>query len=133
MNHERHEKHENLLYADEVFRIQGGVFEVYRTMGAGFLEGVYQECLGLEFTTRRIPHQALRSLKLEYKGQPLRQTFTPDFICFDAIVIELKAVRAIAPEHRAQTVNYLRATGFRLGLLINFGATPRVQIERFAL
>ena len=133
MNHERHEKHEHLLYADEVFRIQGAVFEVYRTMGAGFLEAVYQECLAIEFRDRGIPFSALQALRLEYRGRPLQQSYRADFVCFDRIIVELKSAREIAPEHRAQTINYLRATGLRLGLLVNFGATPRVKIERFAL
>lgn len=133
MNHEKHERHESLVYADEAYRIQGAVFEVYRTMGAGFLEAVYQECLALEFGARGVPFRALKPLELQYKGRELRQTYTPDFVCFDAIIVELKAARAIAPEHKAQTINYLRASGLRLGLLVNFGATPRVHIERFAL
>jgi GxxExxY protein len=133
MDHEKHEKHQNLLFADEVFRIQGAVFEVYRAMGAGFLEAVYQECLGIEFGERSIPFAPLRALPLSYKGRRLRQSYTADFICYDQIIVELKAVREFAPEHRAQTLNYLRATGMRLGLLINFGATPRVGIERLAL
>ena len=128
-----HEKHEKLLYAAEVFRIQGAVFDVYRAMGAGFLEGVYQECLEIEFAARSIPFLALKPIRLEYKGRALRQTYTPDFTCFESIIIELKAVRTIAPEHQAQIINYLRATRLRLGLFVNFGATPRVQIERFAL
>ncbi len=133
MNHERHEKHERVLYADEVFGIQGAVFAVYRTMGAGFLEAVYQECLALEFAERRIPFEAQQPLRLNYKRRPLRQTYTPDFVCFEKIIVELKAVAALAPEHKAQTFNYLKASGLRLGLLVNFGTTPRVQIERFAL
>jgi GxxExxY protein len=122
-----------VLYADEVFGIQGAVFAVYRTMGAGFLEAVYQECLALEFAERRIPFEAQQPLRLNYKRRPLRQTYTPDFVCFEKIIVELKAVAALAPEHKAQTFNYLKASGLRLGLLVNFGTTPRVQIERFAL
>lgn len=133
MNHEKHEKHERLIYAEEVFLIQGAVFEVYRTMGAGFLEAVYQECLTLEFSARRIPFRALQPLQLEYKGEPLRQGYSPDFVCFDTIIVELKAVRTLAPEHKAQTINYLRASRLRLGLLVNFGSAPRAQIERLAL
>jgi GxxExxY protein len=128
-----HEKHEGLLYADEVFRVQGAVFEVYRAMGAGFLEAVYQECLTIEFADRGIPFSALQALPLQYRGRRLQQSYRADFVCFDRIIVELKSVREIAPEHRAQTINYLRATGLRLGLLINFGATPKVRIERFAL
>jgi GxxExxY protein len=133
MNHETHEKHENLLFADEVFRIQGAVFQVYRSMGAGFLEGVYQECLAIEFEERDIPFSALQPLPLEYRGRRLQQSYKADFVCFERIILELKSVREIAPEHRAQTINYLKATGLRLGLLVNFNATPRVKIERFAL
>ena len=133
MNHESHEKHETLLYREEIYRIQGAVFEVYRAMGAGFLEAVYQECLALELARRGVAFAAQRPVSLDYKGVRLRQTYTPDFVCFEKIILELKAVRQIAPEHRAQSLNYLRATGFRLALLINFGATPRVEIERFAL
>ena len=130
MNHEPHEKHEQVLYAEEVFRIQGAIFEVNREMGAGFLEAVYQECLALEFAERNIPFTSSQSLPLAYKGQPLRQTYIPDFICFDRIIVELKAVREIAPEHRAQVLNYLKATGLRLGLLANFGGAAKARIER---
>lgn len=123
----------HLLYRDDVFRIQGAVFEVYRTMGAGFLEGVYQECLAVEFAARFIPFEALKPMRLEYKGRELRHGYVADFVCYGRIIVELKAARAIAPEHRAQTINYLRATGIRLGLLVNFGAAPKAEIERFAL
>jgi GxxExxY protein len=124
---------ETLLYREEVYRIQGAIFEVYRAMGAGFLEGVYQECLAVEFEQRAIPAEGLKTLSLAYKGRPLRQSYVADFVCFGRIIIELKAIRALAPEHRAQTINYLRATDMNLGLLVNFGATPRVDIERFVL
>jgi GxxExxY protein len=133
MDHGKHGEHGTLLFADETFRIRGAVFEVYRTMGPAFLEAVYQECLAMEFAERGIPFAALQPLAIQYKGRPLRQRYTPDFVCFERVVLELKVAREIAPEHRAQTLNYLRATGLRLGLLINFGATPEVKIERFAL
>ena len=76
-----HEPHERLLYADEVFAIQGAIFEVNRHMGAGFLEAVYQECLGLDFSAANIPFVAAQSLSLTYEGRPLRQTYQPDFVC----------------------------------------------------
>jgi len=120
-----------LLYEEEAFQIRGAVFEVYRAMGAGFLEAVYRECLEIEFTRRSIPFETHRALSLSYQGQTLRHGYVADLVCFDRIIIELKATRTIAPEHRAQTINYLRATGMRLGLLVNFGAAPRVEIERF--
>ena len=124
---------QTLHFPQEVFRIQGAIFDVYRTMGPGYLESVYQECLQIELETRQIPFRAMPQLKLAYKGQELRTHFSPDFVCFDQVLVELKAARALAPEHRAQTINYLRASGMKLGLLVNFQATPRVEIERFAL
>lgn len=122
-----------MLHGSEVFRIQGAIFEVNRVMGAGFLEAVYQECLRLEFQRREIPFAEKPLLRLDYKGVRLDQAYSPDFICFGLVVVELKALGAIAPEHRAQILNYLRATSLRVGLLVNFGAAPKAQVERFAL
>ncbi len=133
MNHERHEPHEQVLYRDEVFLIQGAIFEVNREMGSGFLEAVYQECLAIEFKARDIPFVSTPSLGLAYKGAALQQVYVPEFICFDRIIVELKAVRELAPEHRAQVLNYLKATGLRLGLLVNFGSAPKARIERLVL
>jgi GxxExxY protein len=121
------------LFSAETFQIRGALFAVYRSLGAGFLESVYQECLAIEFAKRTIPFEAQKKLSLRYDGVLLKQTFTADFVCFDGIIIELKAVRALAPEHRAQVINYLRATNLKLGLLANFGASPRLEVERFAL
>jgi GxxExxY protein len=123
---------EGLLYENEAFQIRGAAFDVYRAMGAGYLEAVYRECLEIEFARRGVPFETGKPLSLIYRGQVLRQTYVADLVCYNRIIIELKAIRTIAPEHRAQTINYLRATGMKLGLLINFGATPRVQIERLA-
>ena len=133
MSHEPHEPHERLLHADEVFCIQGAIFEVNRELGAGFLEAVYQEALGLEFSERGVPFVAKPQLGLSYKGSPLRQTYSPDFICFDRVIVELKAVNEFAPEHRAQVLNYLKATSLRVGLLVNFQSAPKARIERLAL
>jgi GxxExxY protein len=133
MNHEKHEKHEKMLFAEEAFRIQGAVFEVSRQMGTGFLEAVYQECLAIEFSEQRIAFVASPSLALTYKGQALKQSYRPDFVCFDNIIAELKVVRELAPEHRAQVLNYLKATGLRLGLLVNFGCAPKARVERLVL
>ena len=102
-------------------------------MGAGFLEAVYQECLAMEFSARAIPYVAAKPLTAFYKGAPLKQTYVPDFICFDRIILELKAVREFAAEHRAQLQNYLSVSGLRLGLLVNFGCAPKARIERIAL
>ncbi len=135
MVHEPHEPHErnDLLHRAEVFEIQGAIFEVNRVMGAGFLEAVYQECLAKEFTRRSIPFVAHPSLPLEYKWEPLRASYVPDFICFGAVVVELKALSSTADEHRAQLLNYLKASNLRVGLLVNFGCAPKARIERMAL
>jgi GxxExxY protein len=133
MDHEKHEKHENLLFREEVFRIQGAVFEVSRQMGTGFLEAVYQECLLLELAAQSIPFEALPTLALSYKGRSLKQTYRPDLVCFGCIIVELKVVRELAGEHRAQVLNYLKATGLRVGLLANFGCAPKARVERLVL
>ncbi len=133
MNHERHEKHEAILFKEESYEIQGAIFEVYREMGCGFLESVYQECLEKELKKRGIPFVAQQELQLTYKGEPLQQTYRPDLICYGQIIVELKAVKDIAPEHKAQVINYLKATGMRLGLLVNFGTYPKASITRLAL
>jgi GxxExxY protein len=99
-------------------------------MGCGFLEGVYQECLEKEFNLKNIEFTSQVELKLLYKGNMLKQTYRPDFICYNKIILELKAVKELSPEHRAQLINYLKATGYKLGLLVNFGHYPKVQIER---
>ncbi len=133
MNDDRHIPSDALLYREEAFQVQGAVFEVSREMGAGFLEAVYQECLALEFARRDIPFVATPPLSLSYKGVALKQTYVPDFVCFGTILVELKAVRDLAPEHRAQVMNYLRATGLRLGLLVNFGGGGKARVERIVL
>ena len=122
-----------VLHADEVYRIQGAVFEVYREMGAGFLEAVYQECLAIELSAAGVPFATTPPLPLDYKCVRLRQTYVPDFICYGRIIVELKAVREIAPEHRAQVINYLKATGLRLGLLVNFGPVGKARVERIVV
>jgi len=117
-------------FADESYRIRGAAFEVYREMGCGFLEAVYQECLSKEFRKQGIPFVAQQELVLRYKGELLLQTYKPDFICFDRIIVELKALKELTNEHRAQVHNYLKAAELELGLLVNFGHYPGVEIER---
>ena len=121
-----------IIYPDESYKIMGACFEVYKEKGCGFLEAVFQECLELELGDQGIPFAAQPNLKLAYKGRQLKQTYTPDFVCYDRIILELKAVSALNDEHRAQVYNYLRATGHRLGLLVNFGHFPKVEAERIA-
>ena len=102
-------------------------------MGAGFLEAVYQDCLALELAERSIPFVAQPTLALEYKGTWLKPVYVPDFICFGCVLVELKALGGLAPEHRAQVINYLKAANLRVGLLVNFGCAPKARVERLAL
>jgi GxxExxY protein len=119
-----------LLFREEAYRIVGAAMEVYNEKGCGFLEGVYQECLEIELALRAIPADAQLELSLAYKGRPLRQVYRVDVLCFGEIIVEVKAVAALVDEHRAQLLNYLNATGKRLGLLINFGHYPGLEWER---
>ena len=120
----------DLLYKEECYKIMGACFEVYKEKGCGFVEPVYQECLSLEFALQGIPFEAQVDLSIEYKGWPLHQSYRPDFICFGKIIVEIKAVSQLTNEHRAQMHNYLKATGLKLGLLVNFGHYPQVDWER---
>ena len=119
-----------IIFKDESYRIMGACFEVYTEMGCGFLEPVYQECLEVELGSRGIPFRPQEELTLWYKGHELKKKYVPDFISFDKIIVEVKAVKQLSDEHRAQLHNYLKATGFKLGLLVNFGHYPEVEHER---
>jgi len=118
------------IHGDETHALLGACFEVYRDKGCGFLEAVFQECLELELNDRNIPFKAQPPLSLEYKGRVLKQTCQPDFVCYDKVILEIKAVSKLADEHQAQVHNYLKATGLRVGLLINFGHHPLIEHER---
>jgi len=121
------------IHREESYKIMGESFEVYKQMGRGFLEAVYQECLEIELAEREIPFAAQRELRIAYKGRPLVQTYKPDLICYGKIIVEIKAVSQIVDEHRAQIFNYLRATGMRLGLLVNFSSHTELEYDRIVL
>jgi len=121
-----------LIYKKESYTIVGACFEVYNEKGCGFLEPVYQECLGIEFEHQRIPAIGKPWLTLSYRDRILKQTYQADYVCFERIIVELKAVSKLVDEHRAQLLNYLHATGFELGLLVNFGHYPQLEYERIA-
>ena len=124
---------EDFLYKEETYQILGACFEVYKEKGCGFLEAVYQECLEIELKKSNIPYEAQKVIPLDYKGQPLKQFYKADFICFGKIIIEIKATDHLTDKDRSQLLNYLNATGFEVGLLINFGHHPQVEHERFIL
>lgn len=123
----------DIIYPDESYRIIGACFEVYKEKGSGFLEAVFQECLELEMGLQSIPYVAQQPLPLTYKGQLLKQRYIADLVCYEKVIVEVKAVEKIADEHRAQLLNYLHATGLRLGLLVNFGHQPKLEWERMVV
>ncbi len=122
-----------LVHEDKTRAIIGACFNVYDDKGCGFLEAVYQECLEIEFESLGIPFAAQKEFSLSHRGRRLRQTFKLDFVCFDLIIIEIKAVSALADDHRAQVLNYLNASRCPVALLINFGHHPRLEFERLVL
>ena len=122
-----------LINEKETYAILGACFEVYKDKGCGFLEAVYQESLEIEFELQNLPAKPSVPISLTYKGRKLKKTYEADFICFDKVLVELKAVSKLTDEHRAQVQNYLHATGLRVGLLVNFGHFPKVEHERYAL
>jgi GxxExxY protein len=119
-----------IICKEESYQIIGACFEVYNEKGNGFTEPIYQECLEIELAMQQIPYQPKPNLPLTYKGRPLRQRFQPDVICYGTVILEIKAVSAFTDEHRSQVLNYLNATGYRLGLLVNFGAHGKLEWER---
>ena len=123
----------DFLYKDEAFLIQGAIFEVYRTLGCGFLEAVYQKALEVELAQRNIPFVSQAEIQIEYKGVKLNQSYRADLVCYNKIILELKVVQTLLPEHEAQLQNYLRATKMRVGLLVNLGHYLKVEIKRIAI
>jgi GxxExxY protein len=121
-----------VIYPDESYAIIGACFDVYNEKGCGFLEPIYHDCMELELGLRSIPFLHEPPLALTYKGMPLKHTYSPDFTCWNKIVLELKAVEKLAEEHVAQVLNYLNATGYQLGLLVNFGHYPKLEYRRIA-
>jgi GxxExxY protein len=122
-----------LILREEVYQIVGAAMEVYYKMGRGFLEPVYQEALEIELLRRRIPFSPHDKLFLYYKRQRLKKKYVPDFTCFGQIIVELKVCEALGGPEVAQLLNYLKASGHHLGLLVNFGSAPRLEWRRYVL
>ena len=121
-----------LILADLTYKIIGACMVVHSQLGGGFLEPVYQEALSIEFKERNIPFEKEKLLEIHYKGNMLSKKYIADFTCFDKIIIELKALSKLTSDHEAQLLNYLKATGFELGLLVNFG-TRKLEHKRMIL
>jgi len=116
----------------ECYNVIGSAMAVHNELGCGFLEAVYQEALSLEFLENEIPFDKEKRLDVSYKGRLLEKKYFADFICYNQLIVEVKAMDGLLPEHIAQVLNYLKATGLRVGLLINFGAT-KLQYKRVIL
>lgn len=116
----------------ETFAIIGAAMEVHRELGHGFLEAVYQEALAREFAARNIPFEREKNLAIVYKGKPLEVGYRADFVCFGEVVVELKAMQALSGTEESQLLNYLKASGFKRGLLLNFGGSS-LQQKRMVL
>lgn len=122
-----------IIYKEESYKIVGAAFKVYNTLGAGFLEAVYQEALEIELQRQGIPYEREKELKIVYDGVELKQTYKADFVCYGKIIVELKAVSALDDAHRAQVYNYLHATGLKMGLLLNFGNAEELEKQRIVM
>ena len=122
-----------IIYKDESYNVVGAAFHVYNNLGHGFLEAVYQEALEIAFQRRNIPYEREKELNIIYDGVQLKQTYKADFVCYGKIIVELKAVSKLDDAHRSQVYNYLHATSYRLGLLLNFGCSDELEKERIVL
>ena len=120
-----------LLYKTKIFEIIGAAIEVHKELGHGFLEAVYQEAIQIEMARRNVPFDPQRSLRIRHKDQILKKEYVADFICYGRIIAELKALDKLTGREEAQILNYLKATGFRVGLLINFGSVGKLEWKRF--
>ena len=127
--HEQEEK-VDILFKDECYEIYGCIYTVNKKLGAGFLEAVYQEALEIELKRKNIPFISQQELEILYDGIPLTKKYIADIVCYDKIIIEIKAIPKITNQHKAQLMNYLTATGVRLGLLVNFNSFPKAEIIR---
>lgn len=122
-----------LLFEKESYAIRGAAFEVYNEMGSGFTEGIYDECIQIVFEDEHILFDAQPPVPVYFRKRQLKKRFVPDFICYGTIVVEIKAIDRLTGRERAQMLNYLKAPGYKLGFLINFGNKEKIEIERVVL
>lgn len=125
-------KNQHLIYQNEVYKIIGTCMEVHNNLGSGFLEPIYQEALEHEFEWKSIPFEREKELRISYKSIILDKRYIADFVCYDNIILELKATKEFNDAYYAQVINYLKATGLRLALLVNFGK-PKLEYRRIIL
>jgi len=122
-----------LVLKEEVYQVIGAAMDVYYQLGRGFLEPIYQEAFEIELGRRRVPFEPRQELTIDYKGHPLKKKYVPDLICFDQIIVELKALDRLTGVEEAQLLNYMKMTRMRVGLLINFGSQVRLEWKRYII
>ena len=120
-----------VIYKDEVFAIVGAAIEVHRVLGSGFLEAVYQEAMEIETASRKIPYVSQQILQIQYKQHILKKEYIADMVCFEKIIVEFKALDQLTGKEESQLINYLKATGYKVGVLINFGSNKKLEWKRF--
>ncbi len=121
-----------LIYRDEVFAIVGALMEVHSELGPGFYEAVYQEAFEIELGLRTIPFVSQKLLPIYYKSRELKKFYVADFVCFDKIIVEIKSIDVLTSVEESQILNDLKATGFEVGLLVNFGSRGKLEWRRYA-
>jgi len=119
-----------IVLGDESYAIVGAAIEVHRELGPGFLEAVYQEAMQIELAERRIPFEAQKRIVVRYKEHALTRDYVADFVCYEQVIVEIKALSHLSGKEKAQTLNYLKATGFKLGILLNFGGHGKLEWKR---
>ena len=122
-----------LFLADEVYEVIGAAMEVFYHLGRGFQEPVYQEALEIELARRNIPFEHQSPLRITYKGQKLNKKYVADLICYEQIIAELKVLERLSGREEAQLINYMKATQKHVGLLINFGGSPKLEWRRYVI
>jgi GxxExxY protein len=120
-----------ILLKKETYAVVGATMEVHRELGPGFLDPVYQEAMQIELENRAIPFEAQKPLHIEYKGTRLTKEYVADLVCWGRIIVELKALDRLSGREESQLLNYLKATGLHVGLVINFGSYGRLEWKRF--
>ncbi len=122
---------DGIILGEESYAIVGAAIEVHRELGPGFLEAVYQEAMEIELAARDIPFQAQAQIRVRYKEQLLKRDYFADLVCYDQVIVEIKTLSRLTGNEEAQTLNYLKATGFKLGILLNFGSHGKLEWKRF--
>jgi len=122
-----------LLLGDETYQIVGAAMEVYYKLGTGFLEPVYQQAVAIELKQRSILFEQQKRFQIDYKGTILEKEYVADFVCFDQVIVEIKALNQLSPVDWSQVLNYLKVSRMRVGLLFNFGSVGRLEWKRLVI